>query len=180
MIFYLTGYMGCGKSSIGRETAKRTGYGFVDTDREVEKMHGRTVAEIFAGEGEEAFRALEREVLHKIAAEEENVIVATGGGTPCYGDNMEMMNTTGKTVYLKLSPEKLVQRLKPGQTHRPKLSGMDRAQMLEYIGLHLPQREGVYLCSSMIIGCDTLSDDSICRHVADYVKHCEEAVREIK
>lgn len=173
MIFYLTGYMGCGKSSIGRETAKRAGYRFVDTDREVEKMRGRTVAEIFEREGEEAFRASEREVLQRIAAEGENVIVATGGGAPCHGNNMEMMNATGKTIYLKLSPEKLVRRLKPGQTHRPKLSGMDRTQMLKYIEQSLPLREEIYLRSSMVIGCDTLSDDSICRHVADYIQHCE-------
>lgn len=173
MIFYLTGYMGCGKSSIGREVARRTGYGFVDTDREVEKMHGYTVADIFEHEGEEAFRTSEREVLLRIAAEGGNVIVATGGGAPCHGDNMEMMNATGKTVYLKLSPGKLVQRLKPGQTRRPKLSGMDRGQMLEYIAQNLPLRENIYARSSMTVGCDTLSDDSICRHVADYIGYCE-------
>lgn len=176
MIFYLTGYMGCGKSSIGREVAKRTGYKFVDTDREVEKLYGRTIAEIFEHEGEEAFRTSEREVLRRIASEGGNVIVATGGGAPCHGDNMEIMNATGETIYLKLSPEKLVRRLKPGQNHRPKLSGMDREQMLEYIERNLPLREEVYSCSSVVIGCDTLSDDSICRHVVEYVEHCEKSL----
>ena len=173
MVFYLVGYMGCGKSSIGREAARRAGYGFIDTDREVEKMEGMSVAEIFSAKGEETFRALEDEVLRRVAAQGGNVIVATGGGTPCYSDNMALMNSTGKTIYLRLSPVNIVRRLRPGQAHRPKLSGMSKEQMLRYMECNLPARETTYARAAMTIWCDTLSDDSIVRHVVDYVRYCE-------
>lgn len=171
MIFFIIGYMGAGKSSVGREVARRTGIRFVDMDREVEKMHGATVAEIFAREGERVFRKSERTVLEQLTEEQEDVVVSSGGGTPCQGDNMELMNRAGKTIYMKLSPEKLVSRLKPGQDRRPILAGMDSERMLEFIREALPVREPCYMRASMIVDCDALSDDSIVRHITDYVKH---------
>lgn len=171
MLFYLIGYMGCGKSSIGREAARRLGWRFVDMDREVERMHGMSVAEVFARLGEAVFRKSERTVLEELAAGGEDVLVATGGGAPCCGDNMHLMQTSGKTIYLKLSPEKLVLRLKPCNTNRPKLAGMDREQMLAYIRENLPAREGVYEQAAMTIDCDRLSDDAIASYVVEYVRH---------
>ena len=171
MVFYIIGYMGAGKSSVGREVAKRTGLGFVDMDREVEKLHGMPVAAIFDRDGEKVFRKSEREVLEQLAGCDEDIVVSCGGGTPCQGDNMALMNETGKTVYLKLSPEKLIKRLRPGQDKRPILKGMDSDRMLEFIRRMLPEREPHYMQASMIIDCDALSDDSICGYVADYVRH---------
>ena len=174
MIFFIIGYMGAGKSSVGREVARRTGIRFADMDKEIEKMHRMTVSEIFANQGERVFRKSERTVLEQLAEEDGDVIVSAGGGTPCQGDNIELMNRTGKTIYLKLSPAKLVSRLKPGQERRPILTGMNKEQMLEFIERALPEREPCYLKASMIIDCDRLSDDSICSHVTEYVKHFTE------
>ncbi len=164
--------MGAGKSSVGRDAARRAGMRFVDMDREIERVHGMTVAEIFERVGEGVFRKSEREVLEQLAAAaDDDVIVSCGGGTPCQGDNMALMNAVGKTIYLKLSPEKLVKRLRPGQTKRPLLKDMDGGQMLAMIEEMLPGREPFYMQASMIVDCDTLGDDSICRHVADYARY---------
>lgn len=169
MIFFIVGYMGAGKSSIGREVAKRMGLRFVDLDREIELLHGMTISEIFDTEGEKVFRKSERTILESLTAHKANIIVACGGGTPCQDDNMTLMNAAGKTIYLKHSPEKLSKRLKPGQTKRPILRGMDSEQILSFIERMLPSREPFYMRASMIIDCDRLSDESICGFVADYV-----------
>lgn len=172
MVFFIVGYMGAGKSSVGREAAKRAGMRFVDMDREVEQIHGMPVAEIFDLDGERVFRKSEREVLEQLAAADDDLVVSCGGGTPCQGDNMSLMNEAGKTIYLKLSPAKLIKRLRPGQTKRPILKGMDTDQMLALIERMLPEREPFYMRASMVIDCDALSDDSICGYVADYAKYC--------
>jgi shikimate kinase len=166
MILFVVGYMGAGKSGIGREAARAAGVRFVDTDAEVERMHGATVAQIFAQHGEAVFRRSEREVLERLAAEGGDMIVATGGGLPCEGDAMEFMNGVGRTVYLKLSPARLVHRLRPGQARRPKLDGLDEAGILRFVEQTLPAREEHYMKASMVIDCDSLSDSAVCGYVA--------------
>ncbi len=170
MILFLVGFMGAGKSGIGRDASRRAGVRFVDTDREVESLCGATVNEIFADRGEVEFRKLEREVLAKVVAMGGDAIVATGGGLPCEGDAMEFMNSVGRTVYIKFSPDKLLQRLLHGQARRPKLHGMNRTQMLDYIEQTLPGREAAYMRATMIVDGDRLSDDSICDYVVDYMR----------
>ena len=104
MLLFLIGYMGCGKSSIGRPLAKRLGLKFVDMDTEIERRCGVSVQQFFADRGEEAFRRLERELLRELTSAEDTV-VATGGGVPCFFDNMELMNGSGVTVYVKLAAD---------------------------------------------------------------------------
>ncbi len=105
MILFLVGYMGCGKSTIGRTVAHRLGVRFVDMDRRIEEAAGRTVAEIFAAEGEASFRAMERKFIEGLEGAGEDMVVATGGGAPCHGDNMDLMNRLGVTVYFKMTPQ---------------------------------------------------------------------------
>lgn len=170
MLLFIVGYMGAGKSGIGREAARRAGVRFVDTDREVEALHGATVSEIFARFGESVFRRSEREVIERLAAEGGDAIIATGGGLPCEKGVMQLLNETGRTVYLKLSPSKLIPRLRHGQVRRPKIDGLGEKELLEYITQTLPEREKYYMQSTMIIDCDTLSDDSVTEYVAGFVK----------
>ena len=173
MILFLIGYMGCGKSSIGRELARRTGFAFVDMDREVEReCGGRTVSQIFEQEGEAFFRACERKTLERLCTGE-RMIVATGGGVPCFGDNMEVMNAAGRTVYFKMTPPKLAQRLHHGRDKRPILRGMDDEQLLRFIERNLREREPFYSQASMVIDCDGVSDDYICNHVRMYIEKYE-------
>ena len=100
---FLIGYMGVGKTTLGKALADRTGLSFIDLDLFIEGRYRKTIRQIFEAEGEEAFREIERKALHEVA-EFEDIILSTGGGTPCFFDNMTYMNSVGTTVYLKASP----------------------------------------------------------------------------
>jgi len=109
-LIFFTGFMGCGKTTWSRKLAAHLGYEFIDLDHVLEEQVGMSIAEYFSSFGEEAFRKLESEVL-KQTPYPENAVVSTGGGLACFFDNMHWMNTHGKTVYIKLSPKTLVDRL---------------------------------------------------------------------
>jgi shikimate kinase len=170
MTIFLVGYMGSGKSCIGRELAKRTGFRFIDTDKLVEAAAGISVTDIFAVQGESAFRSMERDALLSIDAGEGDTVVATGGGLPCAGDNMRLINERGHSVYLKLNPEKLVSRLSASRNKRPLLAGMDYDAMLRFVTDALAVREPFYSQASMTIDCNGVSDDYICRHIEMYIQ----------
>ena len=112
---FLIGYMGAGKTTLGKAFARAMGLTFVDLDWYIEERFHKTVGQIFAERGEEGFRELEKRMLHE-AAEFEDVVISTGGGTPCFLDNMEYMNRQGMTLYLKASPEVLAAHLRMGRT----------------------------------------------------------------
>lgn len=169
MIIFLVGFMGCGKTSIGRKVASLTGMRFIDMDAEIEKECGMKVSEIFAVHGEDYFRLRERELLEKLEKEGVHAIVSTGGGAPCHGDNMELMNRAGRTVYLKMSPQKLVSRLEYGREKRPKIKGMDNRQLLDYIIKTLPGREVFYNDAKLIIDTDGVNDRYVCEHIAGFI-----------
>ncbi len=105
---FLVGYMGAGKTTVGKELAKLAGLSFIDLDYYIEGRYHKAVSQIFAERGEEAFREIERNMLHEVA-EFEDVLISTGGGAPCFFDNMEFMNASGTTVYLKVSVEELAE-----------------------------------------------------------------------
>jgi len=174
MLLFLVGYMGCGKSSIGRALARRLGCRFQDMDVLLEQRCGRSVREIFATEGEEWFRERERDVLRElIAGTERNVVVATGGGAPCFFDNMERMNGAGQTVYFRMSPAKLAARLEHGKAKRPLLKDKTPEELEEFIRDNLARRETFYLRSKLIIDCDGVSDAYIADHVERYIENCD-------
>ena len=114
MNIFLIGFMGCGKSSLGKRLARRLNYRFVDLDEEIERQTGRSIAEIFSRDGENYFRQLEANILRQIEWSLPTV-VATGGGTPCYFDNMNYINNNGVSVYLRMSPKSLAWRLENTQ-----------------------------------------------------------------
>jgi shikimate kinase len=109
-LIFLIGFMGCGKTTLGRKLASRLDYEFIDLDDIFEEKVGMTITEYFSAFGEDAFRKLESEVL-KQTKYPENAVVSTGGGLPCFFDNMDWMNAHGKTIYIKLSPKTLANRL---------------------------------------------------------------------
>ena len=121
---FLVGYMGCGKSTLGRKLARRLGVDFIDTDALVEEREGASVADVFRYEGEERFREVERRVLDEVIAGASFAVVSTGGGLPTWRDNMPCMNAVGYTVYLRRSPEQIARRLSPyGRRKRPRHGG---------------------------------------------------------
>lgn len=165
MVVFLVGYMGCGKSTVGRRLARSLGYRYVDMDIEIERRAGMSINRIFEICGEEEFRAMERELLAELAALDDDVVVSTGGGVPCRGDNMEIMNNAGITVYLKMSPDKLLSRLAGGKDKRPIIRDMDDTKLLEFIVRNLEQRESYYNRASMTIDCNGVRDSYITEHV---------------
>ncbi|MFP4064870.1 MAG: shikimate kinase [Bacteroidales bacterium] len=160
MRIYLIGFMGCGKSSFGKRLAKKLAYPFLDLDEAVESESGLTVPELFSMKGETAFRELEKEVLHK-TLEIPRGIIATGGGTPCFYDNMEFMKASGKTVYLKMNPLSLAHRLEYARRERPMVSGYKGEELLELIKTRLKERENYYLQAHCIIKGETVKPDQV-------------------
>ena len=120
---FLIGYMGCGKTTLGEELARQMHCRFIDLDAFIEARQGMTVVEIFDEMGENRFRELETEALREVAAMPD-VIVACGGGTPCHGDNMALMNQAGTTVWLTTTPERITSRLllPEEKSKRPKIN----------------------------------------------------------
>ena len=139
----LIGYMGAGKTTVGRQLALALGLQFYDLDWYIEMRYHKKVSEIFAEHGEAYFRDLERRMLHEVA-EFEDVVISCGGGTPCFYDNIQYMNQQAETVYLKLEPEVLCMHLKMGRTVRPLILGKTEDELLQYIRQSLAEREPFY------------------------------------
>ncbi len=146
----IIGYMGAGKTTVGKALSKELNIPFYDLDWYIESRMRKTVPQIFAERGEEGFRKIEHNMLHEVA-EFEDVIISCGGGTPCFYDNMEYMNAQGDTVYLKASPEVLYGHLKIGKTERPLLKNKTPEEMQEYIREQLDKREEYYLQAKHVL-----------------------------
>ena len=139
----LIGYMGSGKTTVGKALSKATGMMFYDLDWYIESRMRKTVSQIFAERGEEGFRQIEYNMLHEVA-EFENVIISCGGGTPCFFDNMDYLNEQGDVVYLKATPETLYKHLLMAKVERPLLKGKTPEQLIDYITEHLKERAPFY------------------------------------
>lgn len=146
---YLIGYMGCGKTSIGKQLAKNLDMQFIDLDTFIENRYHKSIDTIFNEQGEAAFREMERKALNEVS-EFMNVVISTGGGTPCYCDNMAMMLATGHTIYLKTSANELAQRLIKGNNSRPLIKDRSKDGLTEFIEEGLREREGYYNCADYI------------------------------
>ena len=144
MKYFIVGYMASGKSTFGKELAKDKGLPFLDLDESVEFREGRSISEIFAKEGEEYFRKREREILHEICNEADEFVLATGGGTPCFFDNMDYMNQAGTTVFLNTSPLVIVDRLKRQRADRPLLAMYSDDELEFFVREHLESRLSFY------------------------------------
>jgi shikimate kinase len=143
MKIFLIGFMGCGKSTLGRKLATRLGYTLIDLDHQIEKIANSTIANYFSANGEEAFRKLESETL-KTLDYPKNCVVATGGGTPCYFDNMDWMNANGLTIYIEMTPLALAKRLEQGIAKRPLLSNLSEEGIVHFIETKLEERNVFY------------------------------------
>lgn len=153
----IVGYMGAGKTTVGKALAKELGMQFYDLDWYIEGRMRKTVPQLFAERGEDGFREIERRLLHE-AAEFEDVVLSCGGGTPCFFDNMKYMNSQGDTVYLKASPEVLCAHLKMGKTRRPLLEGKDKDELLAFVTEQLARREDYYTKAKHVLNVDLLDN----------------------
>lgn len=139
----LIGYMGAGKTTIGKALSKELGIIFYDLDWYIENRMRKTVSQIFAERGEEGFRKIEYNMLHEVA-EFEDVIISCGGGTPCFFDNMDYLNQQGQVVYLKAEPEVLYKHLLMAKVERPLIKGKSQEELLTFISEQLERREPYY------------------------------------
>ncbi|MGY4385394.1 shikimate kinase [Pedobacter sp. UYP24] len=150
MRIFLIGFMGCGKTTLGKRFALKMNYEFIDLDHQLEEQVGMTVGAYFVEKGENAFRELESNMLKNIRYPT-NCVISTGGGTPCYFDNMEFMNHTGITIYIEMAPEALAKRLEHGKYKRPLIKDMDEEQLIEFIETKLQERNPYYKRSYLSI-----------------------------
>ena len=145
MKYFVVGYMASGKTTFGREFAREKGIPFWDLDALVEERAGCCISDIFAWEGESFFRELEREILHEFCTREDDFVLATGGGTPCFFDNMDCMNAAGHTLFLDTSFPVLMGRLREQRDVRPLLAGLADEELEDFVRRHLESRLPFYL-----------------------------------
>ena len=153
----LIGYMGAGKTTVGKALAKELRMPFYDLDWYIESRMHKTVKAIFDERGEAGFRKIEHNMLHEVA-EFEDIIISCGGGTPCFFDNIDYMNRQGETVYLKATPEVLYGHLKMGKTIRPLLLNKTADEVQVFIREQLPQREPSYSKAKHVLDVNLLDD----------------------
>jgi len=142
--------MGSGKSTHGSKLARKTGFDFVDMDHLIEETAGMTIARIFEEHGESVFRKWEHDILMELC-NREKVVIATGGGAPCHSDLMQIMSDQGATVYIKLSPIALKDRLLHSKTERPLIKGKSETELLEFITSLLTEREKIYNMARYVV-----------------------------
>ena len=156
---FLIGYMGAGKTTVGKVLSRQLGLSFIDLDHYIEGRYHKTVGQLFAEKGEDAFRDIERRMLREVAAFED-VLVSTGGGAPCFFDNMEFMNKAGKTVFLDVHPDVLFSRLRVAKQQRPILQGKKDDELKTFIVQALEKRAPFYTQAQYVFNADELEDRS--------------------
>jgi len=153
MKLYLLGYMYSGKTTVGRQLAQRLGCRFVDLDQLFEEHYHTSIPLFFNRYGEGAFRKLEQQMLHSTESMDD-VVISTGGGTPCYFDNMQWINAHGVSVYLKVSIEKIIQRARTSKKQRPVLTNKNSEELHTFIQSQLGQRLPHYSQAHIIFSAD--------------------------
>ena len=164
----LMGYMGCGKSALGKYLTTSQSLPFIDLDQYIEAQENRSISEMFALHGELYFRQKERFYLEKLLSDVSPSIIALGGGTPCYYDNIDFINQNKNltTVYLKTTPKTLVKRLFDQKDHRPMIDHLTTPEALEeFIAKHLFERVPYYLKAQHQIVTDHQSIEDLAHHV---------------
>ena len=166
--FFLIGYMGSGKSTIGEKLAAKLFYDFIDLDKFIESEYKQTIPEIFASKGEKEFRAMEHNALKKLI-EKDNIVIACGGGTPCYYENMELMNKNGVTVYIKMSVDSLVSRLLNAKVKRPLIENKSEKELRAFVFRQLEKREDTYHLAQYTVKGKDLKVEELAQFVKEQV-----------
>lgn len=163
---FLIGYMGCGKTTIGKKLAEKLGYGFVDIDACIEEKQFKSISQIFAELGEDKFRQLEKQMLHEVA-QFEDVVISTGGGAPCFFDNMSFMNNQGLSVYIKLSTEELTARLAASKANkRPLIAHLKGEELQQFVAEGLAKRAPFYSQATLSV---SGTDDEMIQQICEYM-----------
>ena len=160
----LVGFPGCGKSSVGKKLAAKSGLRFVDLDEAFEEEYHITIPDFFQKYNETAFRSCERKVLiNKL--QEDDIVLSSGGGTPCFSDNMQLMKDSGIVVYIKMAPASLFDRLSHAKRPRPLVQNKTHEELQQYIDNTLPLREPVYQQAHLTVKGESIDIDGLCREL---------------
>jgi shikimate kinase len=163
---FLIGFMGSGKSTLGDQLARRLEYQFVDMDLLIEDTAEMSIPEIFDEHGEEVFRKWEHDILLELC-QREKLVISTGGGVPCHSGNMDLMNSHGSTLYLRLSPDALLSRLIKSRTERPLIKGKSEAELLVFIKSKLKVRDEFYLRATYVVDGLNMKAETLARLLQD-------------
>jgi len=158
--------MGCGKTTIGRKLASGWGLNLIDLDHYLENKYFKSIPQIFEEEGEESFRRKEQSALHEVS-EFDDVIIATGGGTPCFFDNMDVMNRTGFCIFLDIEEGELVRRLSRAKTERPVIKGKTKEELAGFIGEMMKKRRPFYEKAKYILKGKDITADQIMKTIRE-------------
>ena len=161
----LVGFMGSGKTTLGKKVANRLQVPFIDSDTEIENHFKKSIGELFAEFGESNFREMEREYIHALDLREDFVL-ATGGGMPCFADNMDRLNDIGTTFYLERSAKELAHRLANAKTQRPLIEGLEESDLLSFIETKLQDREESYRKAKVILARNEQTPEEITSFLA--------------
>jgi len=171
MKIVLVGYMGSGKSTVGKLLAKELGYSFLDLDEVLENRMESSISDIFKSKGEVFFRKKEHQLLKDVLLEESNFVLSTGGGTPCYSGNMDsMLQLADAVIYLKVPIPGLVKRLIKEKEQRPLIRNINDDDLPEFIGKHLFERNNYYLKADHIIDCDDRDPMQVVQEIAGLLR----------
>ena len=167
---FLMGFMGAGKTTLGKALAAHLGVSFIDLDQYIESRFMKSVSQIFATRGEQGFREIESRLLREVG-EFDNVIVSCGGSTPLIGDNMDYMLSQGQTVYLKCSNETLLSRLKTARSQRPLIASKTDDELAMFIESETKRREPGYLRAQYICPGDRLESRDQISETIEYIEN---------
>jgi shikimate kinase len=156
----LVGFMGSGKTTLGKEIAKSIGIPFIDSDKEIEEHYQKSIGEIFTENGESYFRTIETEYIEALDLRDDFVL-STGGGMPCFDRNMSLLNEIGTTFYLNQPPKELARRLYNAKTPRPLIEGLSENELLPFIENKLSAREEYYKMATIILDPDEQNAQTI-------------------
>lgn len=163
---FLVGFMGCGKSTFGKKLAAKLNWSFIDMDDYIEEKYSKSISDIFKEEGESRFRDIESEVIKELSSRSQTII-STGGGTPCFNNNADLLNSHGLSVYISLPPVTLVERLKGEKAKRPLIANLKDDEMLSFVANKLEEREVFYKASEVVYSYNEISEDQFYKSVID-------------
>jgi shikimate kinase len=152
--------MGSGKTTLGKMLAGRLDYHFIDMDKEIEQEQQMSINEIFSARGESFFRDREETLLKRLITRD-NIVVSTGGGVPCYRDNMSLIKSSGVSVYLKMDREMIFNRLVTEQAERPLIKDMNPGTLYDFVRIKLAEREPFYRQADIIVDTMDINPDEL-------------------
>ena len=168
MRIYIIGYMGAGKSTVGKRLANKLGFAFIDLDDAFESKFRYSIPRFFDQFGENRFRELEHQCLKEIITENEMAVISTGGGTACFYNNIDLMNASGISLYLKMHPKSLSQRLTRARRLRPVIRDIPNADMQSFVESQLEEREPFYKQASITVKGESLDMEELINQLKQY------------